>query len=168
MISVMHWSRSKRALILVLALLATILWFFFQKCCVPDRDISSEALISAVVITESPDCGLKQQTQPIPISIKKKRQFESSENPSRSLKRASTLLLKAADALETNEVVAVQLIRQVIAILKFQVIPSLLESNTARVSHDSRSDLAELVIDGNKPSSPVNESGGRFLAGTKG
>ncbi len=32
MISVMHWSRSKRALILVLALLATILWFFFQKC----------------------------------------------------------------------------------------------------------------------------------------
>lgn len=48
MTSIMHWSRNKHALILVLALLVTSLWFFFQKGCVTDREASPGSAMSVV------------------------------------------------------------------------------------------------------------------------
>jgi len=54
--------------------------------------------------------------------------------PRQSLKHAATLLRNAADVLDKNELLAVQLIRQVIAILKHHVIPSLKTPDAARIS----------------------------------
>lgn len=44
---------------------------------------------------------------------------------------AASLLLKAADILEMDEFMTVQFIRQVLSILKDEVIPSLIERDTA-------------------------------------
>lgn len=107
--------------IVVLALFVSGLWFLSPKGYTQDRESSSDPAMSVTARTE----------QGVPISIEDGRQTESLRLSHQALKHAASLLQKAADVLETDEIVAVQLIRQVIAILKYQVIPSLIEPDTA-------------------------------------
>jgi hypothetical protein len=79
------------------------------------------------------------------------------ETPSQSLKHASILLHKAANAIEKDNVLAVQLIRQVVSILKHQVIPSLIDQNSTLLPISSLSGLDEQEIDGEGPMRPMRE-----------
>lgn len=134
MTSVAQWSANTWALIL--ALLAVSLWLFPQKSCVSDWEASPGPAMSVLVLAVQDDAVRYQQGHAVPIYIKDRKLAESSGTPSQSLKHAATLLRKAADVLETNDIVAVQLIRQVISILKYQVIPSLVEPDAALVPID--------------------------------
>lgn len=153
MTSLVYWSRNNR--MLIFALLVTIAWFFFQKGCAPEREASPGPAMSVVAFAAQDDSVLHRQA--VPISIINKKQSESLKAPSQSLKHASILLRKAADVLETNQVLAVQLIRQVISILKHQVVPSLLDSNLSLAPINSLSYLAEPGMDDEEPISPVSE-----------
>jgi len=112
---------------LALVLLAMSLWLFSPKGCVPDQETNPRPALSVATPTEQCEPDPSLACQGIPISIKDDTQTESSRTPHQSLKNAAVLLNKAADVLDTDELVAVQLIRHVISILKYTVIPSLLE-----------------------------------------
>ena len=113
--------------------------------------------MSVAVLTLQDNSVRQRQAQAVPVNIIKENRSESLKTPSQSLKHASILLRKAADALETNQVLAVQLIRQVISILKHQVVPSLLDSNSALAPIRSLSYLVEPGMDEEEPISPINE-----------
>lgn len=136
MTSVAQWSVSAR-LLLVLILLTLSLWLFLQKGYVPDREIRPGTVAFVVILAVQDDAGLYRQASAVLINIKDEKRAESSGTPSQSLRYASILLSRAADVLETNEILAVQLIRQVISILKHHVIPSLVEPDAALVPIDS-------------------------------
>lgn len=117
--------------IVVVALFASGLWFLSTKGYVQDRESSPGPAMSVAARPEPADSGPGLQGLGVPISIADGRQTESLRLSHQALKHAASLLQKAADVLETDEFVAVQLIRQVIAILKYEVIPSLIEPDTA-------------------------------------
>jgi hypothetical protein len=71
--------------------------------------------------------------------------------PRQSLNAAAVLLHKAADVLETDELSAVHLIRQVISVLKHPVIPSLMDSDATLVPITSPSRMTETGIPGEDP-----------------
>jgi hypothetical protein len=156
MTSLTHCSRNKR--VLILGLLVANLWFFFQDVCGLAQEVGPCSMESAAAVMEQYGCGLHQRSQAFPINIKKEKRAVSVETPSQSLKHASILLRRSAHALETNEVLAVQLIRQVISILKHQVIPSLLTPNSSLVPIGLLFDLTEQGMDGEKPMSPASET----------
>lgn len=134
MTSVAQWTTSTRALIL--ALLAVSLCLFLQNSWVSDREASRGPATSVLILAVQDDAVRYRQDHTVPIYIQDGKRAESSGTPSQSLKYAATLLRKAADVLETNDIVAVQLIRQVISILKYQVIPSLVKPDAALVPID--------------------------------
>lgn len=152
MTSVAQWSLNKRTLIV--AVLAASLWLFLQKGCVPDPEAIPGHAMSVVVLAVQDDAVLYRQGQAVliniavPLNIKDEKRAELSNTPSQSLRYASILLRKAADVLETNEVLAVQFIRQVISILKYRVIPSLVESNEVLVPIDLSADQTEIGVGG--------------------
>ncbi len=146
MTSVAQWSLNKRTLIV--AVLAASLWLFLQKGCVPDPEAIPGHAMSVVVLAVQDDAVLYRQGQAVPINIKDEKRAELSNTPSQSLRYASILLRKAADVLETNEVLAVQFIRQVISIPKYRVIPSLVESNEVLVPIDLSADQTEIGMGG--------------------
>jgi len=123
---------------------------------------------SVAAVMEQYGCGLHQRSQAVTINIKKEKRAESVETPSQSLKHASILLRRSAHALETNEVLAVQLIRQVISILKHQVIPSLLAPNSALVPVGLLFELADQEMDGEEPMSPASETTESYPTGPMG
>jgi hypothetical protein len=137
MTSVAQWSVCARLLLLLLVLPTLSLWLFLQKGCMPDREIRPGTAAFVVILAVQDDAGLYRLASVVPINIKDEKRAESSGTPSQSLRYASILLSRAADALETNEILAVQLIRQVISILKHHVIPSLVEPDAALVPIDS-------------------------------
>lgn len=105
------------------------------------------------------ETDLRQQGKGIPISIKHEKRSESLKTPSQSLRHASLLLHRAASAIENNNVLAVQLIRGVISILKHQVIPSLLdEQHSVLLPTGSLTGLAEQEMDCKEPITPAGES----------
>ena len=140
--SVAQRSLNKRTLIV--ALLATSLWLFLQKGCVPDPEASPGHAMSIVVLAAQNDAVLYRQDQTVPINIKDEKRAQLSNTPSQSLRYASILLRKAADVVETNEALAVQFIRQVISILKYRVIPLLVESNAVLVPIDLSAEQTEI------------------------
>lgn len=156
MSSLMHYSRNKR--VLIIGLLVTNLWFFFQDGGGLAQEVGPCSMVAAAAVMEQYDCGLHQRSQAVPINIKKEKRAESFKTPSQSLMHASILLRRSAHALEMNEVLAVQLLRQVISILKHQVIPSLLAPNSALVPIGLLFELAEQEIDGEEPMSPASET----------
>ncbi len=131
MTSVVNRLRNNRELMLALFLAST--WFFLQAESVTDGEGSTNSGVSVVVLAMQDDAAPGLQGLPTPNSTKKNNRAESMETPSHSLKQASILLHRAADAIEKDDVMAVQLIRQVIAILKHHVIPSLLDRNARLV-----------------------------------
>lgn len=131
MTSLAQWSTNTWVLILVL--LAVSLWLFLQKSCVSDREASLAPAMSVLALAVQDSVVSRRQGHVVPIYIKDGKRAESPETPSRSLKHAAALLGKAADVVETNDIAAVQLIRQVISILKYQVIPSLIEPDATSV-----------------------------------
>ncbi|MDH4155643.1 MAG: hypothetical protein OEV01_17870 [Nitrospira sp.] len=112
-----------------------------------DRQVSASSGLSGVVLAMQDDAVPRLQGLTIPNSTKRNNQAESMETPSRSLKHASILLHRAANAIEKDNVLTVQLIRQVIAILKHQVIPSLLDHDSLLVPISSLSAVAEQGMD---------------------
>lgn len=100
----------------------------------------------------------RQPGQAIPISIKTDDRSGSIETPSHSLKHASILLHRAASVIEKDDTLAVQLIRQVISILKHHVIPSLLDRNSTLLPISSLSGLAEQGLDHEGLTSPIVQS----------
>jgi hypothetical protein len=150
MTSLVYWSKNNP--VLIMALLVTSTWFF-QKGCVPNGEASPDPAM-LVDLAVQDDTVSHRQAPAVAISIVKEKRPESKKTPSQSLKHASLLLRKAADALETNQVLAVQLIRQVISILKHQVVPSLLDQNLALVPINSLSYVDEQRMDGEEPISP--------------
>ncbi|MCS6305527.1 MAG: hypothetical protein H8K07_17945 [Nitrospira sp.] len=110
----------------------------------PDPEAGPGHAVSVVVLAVQEDAVFYRQGQAVPINIKDEKRAELSNTPSQSLRYASILLRKAADVLETNEVLAVQFIRQVISILKYRVIPSLVESNEVLVPIDLSADQTEI------------------------
>lgn len=131
MTSVMN--RLRHNLVLMLALFVASAGFFLQAESVTDREARTSSGMSVVVLAMQDDAAPRLQGLPTPNSTKKNNRAESMETPSHSLKQASILLHRAADAIEKDDVMAVQLIRQVIAILKHHVIPSLLDRNASLV-----------------------------------
>ncbi|HXV67626.1 MAG TPA: hypothetical protein VD738_01780 [Nitrospira sp.] len=110
---------------LVTVALTTGLWSISQKGCVPDSDLRPDTATPVVASPHLSDHSLPAQSESIRSALGYVGYSELSETPGQSLKKAAALLRKAADVLDKNELVAVQLIRQVIAILKHHVIPSL-------------------------------------------
>ncbi len=154
MTSVAQWSIYRRPVIG--ALLAAGAWLFLQEGCVPDREVSAGSAMSVVLAVQD-DSVLHRHGQTTPISIRKEDRSGSMETPSQSLKHASILLHKAANAIEKDNVLAVQLIRQVVSILKHQVIPSLIDQNSTLLPISSLSGLAEQEIDGEGPMRSMRE-----------
>ena len=156
MISVLHWSRNNRALILLFGLLLSCLWLIVQQSCMGDREASLDSSSSLVRLAREDDALSDRHGSAVGITSKRGKETESLETPSQSLKRASLLLSRAATTLEDDEAMAVQLIRQVISILKHQVIPSLLEGNSALVPIHSHSGVSAQRVDGDGPIHPVH------------
>lgn len=125
----------------LLAPLAVGLWLFFQEGGVHDLETRLGPPMSVVVFAGQDGTIPLQQGQAARINAKTEQRSESIETPSQSLRRASILLHRAANTLESSEATAVQLIRQVIAILKHQVIPSLLDQHAVWVPIGSLSGL---------------------------
>lgn len=132
----------------LLTLLAVAFWLLLLNDGVRDRETSLSPPMSVVVFARQDDSVPLRQGQPARITAKTEPRSESTETPSESLKRASILLHRAANTLESNEATAVQLIRQVIAILKHQVIPSLLNQHAVLVPIGSLSRLNGEGADG--------------------
>jgi hypothetical protein len=131
MISAARLSINK--LILVIPILAAGLWLLSQKGCVPDSDASPDPVTSSAGSHLSgPDLGADAQRHRLNL-LERVGHSGLSGTPRQSLRNAATLLRSAADILDRNELRAVQLIRQVIAILKHQVIPSLSTPEVALV-----------------------------------
>lgn len=151
MTSVMYWLRNTRMVLPIFALFAASLWFLSQEGCAQDREASLDPAISVALHVKKNDTISRRQDQAAPIYANNEKPSESIQTPSQSLKHASILLHRAATTLENNEVTAVQLIRQVISILKHQVIPSLLERNSVLVPISSLSDLSGQGQDGEEP-----------------
>lgn len=98
----------------------------FGEGCKGDRKVSLGPSLLLVILTGQEDAMSGRQDPTVGITSKQGKEAESLETPSQSLKRASLLLSRAATTLEDDEAMTVQLIRQVISILKDQVIPPLL------------------------------------------
>lgn len=108
----------------VMALSAISLWCLTEQSCVPDRDLKpttahAEEGVASWIPEAAVDEGvvsyrlLDGRTEPLPgVTV-------------RSLKQAAKLLNQAAEVVDKNEGLAVQFIRQAIAILKHDVIRSL-------------------------------------------
>ena len=155
MTAAVEWSTSTRTLLLVV--LTASFWVFLQDSCAQDQEVGPGPTIPLAVSSVQDNSVPHQHDRTIPISIKDDKRAESVETPSQSLKHASILLRRSANAIETNQELAVQLIRQVIAILKHQVIPSLLDHNSVLVPISSLSGLTEQGLDGEGPSGPVSD-----------
>lgn len=107
-----------------MALSAISLWCLTEQSCVPDPDFKpttayAEEGVASWIPEAAVDEGvvssrlLDGRTEPLPgVTV-------------RSLKQAANLLNQAAEVVDTNEGLAVQFIRQAIAILKHDVIRSL-------------------------------------------
>lgn len=145
MTSVVNRLRNKRDLMLALFLASA--WFFLQAESVTDREINTNSGVSVIVLARQDDAAPRLQGLPTPNSTKKHNRAESMETPSHSLKQASILLHRAANAIEKDDALAVQLIRQVITILKHHVIPSLLDRHSTLVPITWRSGLPEQESD---------------------
>lgn len=154
MTSVVNRSRNKRVFMLAVA----SSWFFLQADCVADHEANTGSGVSVVVFAMQDDKASRLQGLPILNSTKRNNRADSMERPSRSLKHASILLHRAADAIEKDNVQAVQLIRQVISILKHHVIPELLDHNSTLVPINSRSGVAELGMDREESMSHAGQS----------
>ncbi len=131
MTSVTDRLRNKR--VLILALFVAISWFFLQTGSVTDHETSTDLGGFVVVLAMQDDTAPRLQGLPIPNSTRRDNRADSTETPSRSLKHASILLHRAANAIDKDHVLAVQLIREVISILRYQVIPALLDHNSTLV-----------------------------------
>lgn len=142
----------------MLALVVASSWFFLQADCVTDREASTDPAMSIVILTAQGDSVIQQHDRAIPISTKKEERSDSRETPSHSLKHASILLHRAANVIEKDDALAVQLIRQVIAILKHQVIPSLLDHHSSLVPIHSLSEVAERRMGHEEPISASGQS----------
>lgn len=112
--------------LLIIAILATSVWLAAQKGCVPTPEVAPKP-VTFTMREEGP--ALIQQAH---------QSFAQSWEPkSRSLKQASALLRQAADMLNKDDPLAVQLIRQAIAILKHEVNPGIDAPDYERVSMPS-------------------------------
>lgn len=109
MTSVVNRLRNNRDLMLALFLAST--WFFLQAESVTDGEGSTNSGVSVVVLAMQDDAAPALQGLPTPNSTKKHNRTESMETPSLSLKQASILLHRAANAIEKDDVLTVQLIR---------------------------------------------------------
>ena len=156
MTSVVNRLRNNRDLMLALFLASA--WFFLQAESVTDREGSTNSGVSVVVLAMQDDAAPGLQGLPTPNSTKKHNRAESMETPSHSLKQASILLHRAANAIEKDDVLTVQLIRQVIAILKHHVIPSLLDRHSTLVPITWLSGLPEQGIDHEESMSHAGQS----------
>lgn len=156
MTSVVNRLRNNRDLMLALFLAST--WFFLQAESVTDGEGSTNSGVSVVVLAMQDDAAPALQGLPTPNSTKKHNRAESMETPSLSLKQASILLHRAANAIEKDDVLTVQLIRQVIAILKHHVIPSLLDRHSTLVPITWLSGLPEQGIDHEESVSHAGQS----------
>ena len=127
---------------LVIPLLVTGFWLFSHKGCVPDPD-------------QKPTPALAVAAIPIPLTAPRvgppgtrgnlagPGAPPSSGNTAKSLTRAADMLKQAATLLDKNEHLAVQLIRQAIAILKHDVMHALTAPEPDKVSAEQ----AELLLD---------------------
>lgn len=118
---------------LVIPLLVTGLWFFSHKGCAPAPDLK-------------PTPALGVAATPLPLTVPLvgypgnrgdmavPGAPPSSGAAAKSLRRAADLLKRAATLLDKNEHLAVQLIRQAIAILKHEVIHALNAPEAGNVS----------------------------------
>lgn len=149
----------QRTLVLVLLAIGSLL--LTQKGCVPDREIDPRPALSVATLTEQCDSGMDATGLGIPISIKDDTQTESLQTPHQSLKNAAVLLSRAADVLDTDQLVAVQLIRQVIAILKHRVIASLIEHDSSLLPIRSPSNMTDNEVIDEKRIAPLIEIDGR-------
>ncbi|OQW30046.1 MAG: hypothetical protein A4E19_10830 [Nitrospira sp. SG-bin1] len=155
MTSIVNRCRNKRAPILALSVVSC--WFFFQGVCAADREVGTGLATSAVVRAMQDDAVVHRYDQALLVNIKKDNRPSSTETPSQSLKYASLLLHRASNAVEKDNALAVQLIRQAVSILKYQVIPSLANQHSTLLPIGSLSGLAEQEIDGEGPMRPMRE-----------
>ncbi len=121
-----------------------------------DREASLDPSLSLVILARQDDALSGRHGSAVGAKPKGGTEAESLETPSQSLKRASLLLSKAATTLENDEAMTVQLIRQVISILKNHVIPSLLDGKSRLVPIHSRSGLSAQRADMDDPIRPVH------------
>ena len=156
MTSVVNRLRNNRDLMLALFLASA--WFFLQAESVTDRDGSTNSGVSVVVLAMQDDTTARLQGLLIQNSTRKDNRAESVETPSHSLKQASILLHRADNAIEKDDALAVQLIRQVITILKHHVIPSLLDRHSTLVPIRWLSSLPEQGIDHEESISRTGQS----------
>ncbi|MFO0698319.1 MAG: hypothetical protein U0236_03745 [Nitrospira sp.] len=144
----------------ILALVAASLGLIVQTGCVPDREIHGGLDASVITRTEPGTPPQHPKGHGISISIKDETEAESPGTPRRSLKNASALLGRAAEVVDTDELLAVQLIRHVIAILKYKVIPSLMEPNTSLVPIGSPSEAGEEAMAGGEAVTQIPNQAG--------
>lgn len=140
-------NRLRNNRVLMFALFLAGAWFFLQAESVTDREASTSSGVSVVVLAMQDAAAPRLQGLPIPNSTKKHNRDDAMETPSHWLKQASILLHRAANAIEKDDALAVQLIRQVIAILKHHVIPSLLDRHSTLVPIGWFSGLMEEGMD---------------------
>lgn len=145
MTSVTDRLRNKR--VLILALFVASSWCFLQTRSVTDHETSTDLGGFVVLLAIQDDTAPRLQGLLIPNSTRRDNRADSTETPSHSLKHASILLHRAANAIEKDDALAVQLIRQVITILKHHVIPSLLDRHSTLVPITWLSSLPEQEID---------------------
>ena len=131
MISVTDRFRSKRVFVWTLFVASS--WFFLQTGSVSDSETCTGPGGAVGVLAMQEDTAPQLQGMPIPNSTRKDNRTDSMETLSSSLKHASILLHRAANAIEKDNALAAQLIREVISILRQQVIPALLDRNSILV-----------------------------------
>lgn len=140
---------------LVLALVAPSLWLVFQKGCVPDQQISPGVVLLETTSIGQSGSGRHLYDQAISIAIERDKRPRPSGTPNQSLKHASSLLRKAADAVEQDKPSTVLLIRQVISILKHQELPGLMDSEATLVPIVLVPDRAERDMPGEAPAAEL-------------
>lgn len=110
---------------LAIPVLAAGLWLLSQFGWFPESDPGPDTAAAVAAVPHVSDHDLRRRGAGLRPDLEPVGLAEVLHTPHQSLKRASTLLRRAADVLDENESLAVHLIRQVIALLKYHVIPSL-------------------------------------------
>lgn len=126
------WLRLYRPF-LMMPLLIIGFWSFSQKGCVPDPDLKPTPALAVAATPLAPNVP--------PVEDPSNQGYlagpdtpQSSGNTAQSLLRAANLLNQAASLIDKNERMAVQFIREAIAILKHDVIHALNAPEADKVS----------------------------------
>jgi len=124
-------------LFLIMPILVTCFWLFTQKGCELTPDAPPTSALAEVGFQQPPASTFSIGLGESALTQTHQSVGQLSESKSRSIKRATVLLRKAADALDKNERLAVRFIRQAIAILKYEVIHGIDAPNYDHVSAQS-------------------------------